>query len=949
MTKVTKVTKNTNKSTEKDVAHALFYPGDAEALSRNTCLVKWTPQWMTIMREIISYAEAASNDFQSIPTASLKSILEIHLDGLLLVRAYSGLKTNDLKYFKPSSKIEPFIIAIDQSDIAETISSCIDTWVDHYLVPFMEKREMPDSLRDNLFSALDSKLVFSVESQSFELLPWGASNNGTAAPLFSPHGYSITANDIARLLEGVSIFPELPPVMRVIGSDLGNNTAELITPIIDQFQEKGLFSLYCKISIETLPTVSYPIINFNFGRRRWVSALKEKFSHNQNASAFLFDEGKGRVYTFNIAKRRQDNGERKWLPDDSFSALRDRFDLPEIIDESEIYTLNINGIRSSVSHSHSSDGGGYSGKNLLGSGVTERDRSDAFNLIFDNLAPYGFHRMDSFHKIDNEIQFLKRKKINYLDLVTLCMHINEDQTASEDLSNETINSDIQPNERETIQLLGQEWFEMTALLAENLSDPDKLKNIKQKADKVGNMQNINRDIIRDHFPTINAPRILLICQDQSQQGIIKYIVDQLFGDSIQVISTLLPANTHGPKKSLPGSELTTAKRLQLRKDIWDAAINNAISNQQVDMCIIQADQFYEGQGRDDTINKPAAKIAFAQSGIPTQYLNPIDRRITKRDKQLKDYLNRIRSAFFDLVFGHHGIVPAISESVTKYFPKEESKPHFIYGITNIRVNTRSGPTPAEIAVAIRIDVNTGQPSIRFCHQERILVTSDWLNYRDAIQYLTTRFNRKVTLGTNKSRLPRHEVYLLFCKNIFKEANQNKGVIYLESAPKSALTPWMSDTQVGEDSSLFSDFPALRVIRVRRQAPQLLIEKHKDNYFTPTTCRRLYSVDMGEVPTYWSLGQPLSQKKRGISTYRSIELPGKGEDETKLHDPILGSTPTPNAVEFVVLSAPEDEPVDKLIQFTTSLRVGILQANYSNFVSLPAPLFITRKLKEYFEL
>lgn len=936
------------KDTSKDVAHALVYPKNVGSLPRNICIVKWTPEWILIMQQIISYAEGGAKDFLSIPTASLKSILEIHLDGLLLVRAYSGLKTNDLKFFKPSSEIEPFIIADYQSELVETIGSCIEKWVDEYLVPFMEEYEMPDSLRDKLFLLLDKNSVFTTESQTFDLLPWGASANGTAAPLFNPLGYSITANDIARLLEGIVLFPELPPVMRVIGSELRKNTAELITPIIDRFEEKGLFSLVCTISIETLPTVNYPTINFNFSRRRWVTALKERYSHNRNASAFLFDENEGHVYTFNICKKKQENGDRKWLPDESFDVLRDRFNLPEINDEDDIYTLNINGLRASVSHSHSSDGGGYSGKNKLGGGVTERDRSDAFNAIFKHLNPYGFQKMESFHQIKNEVQFLKSENLNYLDLVTLCMNINEDQAASNESNENEFSIDISPNEKDIIHLLGKEWGEMIELLDEKLKKPRELESAKQKAVKVSNMCEINRNIVHSQFLSNQAPTLLLICQDQRQQGIIKYIIDKLFGDSIQVVSTLLPANTHGTRDTLPGADLTTLKRLQLRKETWHDAINNLASQCTIDMCLIQADQYYEDQGKDDNVNKPAAKIAFAQSGIPSQYLNPMDRRISKRDKQLEDYLNRIRSALFDLVFGHHGIIPAISESVTRYFPKETNRPKFIYGITSLRVNKRSGPAPSEIAVATRIDTNTGQPEVKFCHQERILVTSDWLNYRDAIKYLCSRFNTQISLGNAKSSLLPKDVYSSFSKRIFVEANQNLGIIYLETKRSSTLSPWLSDMSVGNDTEkLFSSYPALRVIRVRKQAPQLMIEKYAGEYFTPTTCRRLFSVDVGNIPIYWSLGQPLSQKKRGMSTYRSIELPDKGK--TKTFDPVLGSAPTPNAVEFVVLSAPKDESIEQLIQFTTSLRVGILQANFSNFVSLPAPLFITNKLKEYFEL
>ena len=938
------------KNMEKDVAHAFIYSSKSSSLPCEVYLAKWTPECLLLMKEIISHASvSAAQEFLSIPTASLKALLEINVDSLLLVPNYVGLKTNDLKYFSPRSHLKPFIIARKSNDFEKSLKYCTEAWIDDHVVPFIEKYNLPDSLREKLFLLVENQKLFELQTESFALLPWETGKNGTAIPTTSTYGYSITANDIARLLEGLIIFPDLPPVMRVIGSDLNSNKAELMTPIIDTFQESGLFSMVCSISIETLPTVNYPIININFHRRRWVTSLKEKFSHNKNASAFIFHENNQRAYAFNLRKQKTDGNKSVWLPDDSLDALRAKFKLPRTNSLEEIVKLVGNeNVRAGVLHSYSSDGGGYAGKNKLGSGVTERDRIDAFANIHRKLAPLGFEIFNSFTRIKDGKNFLKVSHLSYLDLITLCLNINEDLTLEDDSGAPGVNEQRIDNPEPIIDGLDDQWLAMISQYEKKLYEDGSIL----KAQKVENMSDLNQDIIKRCFVEDRKPVLLLFCQDQRQQVILKYIIKKLFAESIEVISALLPSDVHGPKNILPGANDKPTDRIQQRKESWEKYMESILSKYNIDMCLVQADKFYVLEGKlvpEDDINKIAAKITLSSLGIPTQYLNSIDVRKKNIEKKLEDYVNRIRSALYDLVFGHHGLIPAIKESINAYFPSVDTRPKFIYGISLVKVNSRSCcASGAELAVATRISATTGLPEVMLCYFDSQIHVTEWINYKQAIQFISARYNIKMSLGGDSGSITRKDIFQSFYKKLVKEANQQHGVLYVDATHAKTLCSWITDSGIQLEGGLdLSAYPMLRLIRVRQQAPQIMIEKYVDNLATPTTCKRLFRINEGKLPIYWSLGLPLLPSKRGTSTYRSIELSHAGA--TKIYPPHLKPCPTPNSVEFVVLGSPTGESVDELIQFTASLRVGVLQANFAKYVSQPAPLFIMRKLKEYLEL
>lgn len=935
--------------TEKDVAHALLYRGSVAPIKSEVILITWTHACLNLFKDIQSYA--SDDGFLSIPTASLRSIFEINVSDVLLIRPYSGMKTEELVYASASDALKPFLIARSSDGFADTIEACIDDWIDNHLLPFMERYDLPDEIRDRLFTLLEIQEMYVIGVDEFNLLPWGQAENGTAVPTFSQHGYSITANDVALLLEGTELFPGLPPVMRVIGSDLGSNRAELITPVVEDFQEMGLFSFVCSISIETLPTVPYPLVYINVHRRRWVTSLKESFSHNKNAWSYLLDEKNCRAYTFKMTKKKMDDSTYSWVPDESFNALRQRFNLIDAYNTSDMLSIPLpEGLKMGIRHSFSTDGGGYAGKNKLGAGVTERDRVDVFSSVSNILQNFGFKIFEQFQKIASAKQALKSEAISYLDPVTLSMNLDEDKEALFESDTETGDSEGVTAISELVDSIASDWADMTSQYAEKKTAESSL----DKAQKVRSMSELNQAIIASCFPEHRQLVMLLLCQDQKQQDAIKYIIEKIFGDSIRVVSSLLPKDVHGNKKTLPGADLKLVDRLQHRIEVWESFLEYTLKNVEVDMCLVQADEFYENNGkisRDDEVNKAASKIAFSSyASVPVQYLKPINAKIRQRSKQLEDYLNRIRSALYDLVFGHHGIVPAVPESTNEYFPSESSKPQYIYGVSALKVNERIGhASPSEIAIATRISTHSGVPEIKLCHFGAQLHVTDWLDFRSAIQYLCSRYNTKILLGTKKGQLTRQEIYRKFCESVFREANNVDGIIYLDAEHARSLCTWLGNTNVeAQGTRLRAAYPRLRIIRVRQHAPQLMVEKYREGYLSPTTCKRIFKITEGTLPVYWSLGLPLSQGKRGVSTYREIELPD-GKGGTKKFSPFLKQAPTPNPVEFVVLSLPNDDSADKLIQYTTALRVGVLQANFTKFVSKPAPLFIMGKLREYFEL
>lgn len=943
------------KKSEYDVAHALVFKESEKPLTISAAWVCWTEEAYHSFRAILNSARLNLSDTKidlSIPSGSLKSLLELRMDELLAIAPQLRLANRDIT--RTLYKREPFAIFKHTQSTEQFVVEVIDEWFNRHLFPFIERHSIPDQLREDISNLLDESKLFEISNNIFNLFPWERSENDTAIPCHDM-GYPFAANDIAVLLEGKSIFPGLPPLARIVGGDIYRNSAELMTPPIREFEE-GAFSLVCCISVETLPGISAPLIYIDFKRRRWVKSLDNNFTHVKSIKGYIMKSGENRAYTFQVEKKRNENdsSQWRWQATDGWDVLSERFNLSVSDDANELLPLCcINDYDVVIAHMHGIEKNGSHLSTRIGAGVSEVDRIDAFNNILTFLSPFGFSSFSGFERIKNPITMLKG--LAYLDIQTF-YKIDSDESDASSQNNESIPTQeslvISEQDLDTaIEQIDDEWAEALLEIEDNATSPS------GRLERVTKMFELNRDLIKKCLPTLKGdlPVLTLLCQDQSEMWLLKKIVLHLFGDSIEIRSALLPSDTHGPEEDLPNNKKSIQSRIDARLKIWESFSQKNFADNRRHMCLVQAHEWYvkpTGKPKhDDLVNKSAAKIGLAkESSVPVQYLLPLDRKIRKQEKQLADYIHRAQSALLDLIFGHAGIVPGIADLTENYFKNFKAKPNYIYGIAIVKSNkTDLRNSPSEILVATRINTISGIPEVKLGYSTNM--HQAWLPFEGAMRFIAKRYNSSFSIGNDKKS--RSENFQNFCKNIFIEANAENGCIFIGSTHGTRLWPWLSDRAVNLSNVVFSNgnvanYNELCVIRVREQSPPLMVEKYDEEFGVHTTCPRLFRVKQNDIPIYWSLGAPLRRGKRGLSVYRSIKLPN-GSNGVKEFAPHLMQTPTPNGIEFTILVKPQDSDSDTLAAFSASLRRGALQAKYDNWLRNPAPLYIIRKVEEFLTL
>lgn len=904
-----------------DMALALCPPGNSNPLVVDVIKVYWTSKAVSVFFEIAMQLSKQSDgdnleqeSFVSLPTGALRNLLHSELSGLLSTSSYLGLNYSNL-YRKEQALC---CLIKKEEDYNGNIKLCMEEWVEVDLTNFIELHNVSDHLREEIYGLLDDDSLISVSNEKVQLFPWGVDKSGS---LTAPReGYPLSANDIAAILEGHEIFPELPPVRRLVGTN--NNKAELITlPITDN--QEGRFSLVCEISIETLPAASSPIIYVNFKKRRWLDSLSAEYTRSRTKNGYFIDATSNRAYNFQLEKTRLSNW--IWEPDSAFNTLRRKFGLEYSGAPSVSFCSDANHFVG-LAHDYESEGDSL---NKIGSGVPEKDRIDAFRIISQKLSLFGFSVFDNFERVKNSIaaysgilyfsKFVKDRDKELKSAAADSLHLGED------LPDELFRySDLSQNDQD-------EKVFLPDLIQAYLSDP----------------------LVAEH---ISGLTLYILTNSPAESSLVKRIAGVLFGDLLEIKSIALPDEVHGPRDALPASEVKNKhQRKDARQKKWLEHIDN-IPNKNRALCLIQAPKFYEtgsGVKVDDEINKAAAKLAFtSSSGIPVQYLLPPDKRGNSTNKVEKYVLNA-QQALLDLVFGHMGLLPGLSKRVEHYH-SDESSPKFLYGINIYAATTETRAKNAEIAVASRVNVVSGVTEVKIGHCLSDGIVTEWLSFTKAIKYLTQRCMSTLSLG--KSFKDRQELFQRFCKDVLDDAEKNTPLAYVYIKAEGGRKYWNLLTDTGISKFTFdakARWPSLRIIRVREQAPKLLQDKVTDGHDKPTTTVSLFKVLSSDLPVFWSLGEPVQKYTRGLSCYRTLTVsqahPVTKEISVKEFAPDIGQTMRPNAAELVLISVSIGDDHEKVAQFSGSLRRGVMPARLETWVKTPSPLFVINKLEEYLKL
>jgi hypothetical protein len=401
-----------------------------------------------------------------------------------------------------------------------------------------------------------------------------------------------------------------------------------------------------------------------------------------------------------------------------------------------------------------------------------------------------------------------------------------------------------------------------------------------------------------------------------------------------------------------------------------------------------------------------AKIA----GSCVQFLLPIETTKEKNILNLDNFSHRVQAALKDLLSAHSGRIDDVKEKVDKWLKDtpQEARPKEIIGITIVRKQkgrTRGSIEKTFLPVAMRLNVETGECELCCAYEKgNSLQISLWSKFSDAITFISQLSPVKLA---DKEDVRRNR-FMDFVKRIISNSVEkgNQPLVIIDSSNCVKLWSWLADARMNANQINFEtksgsplyehmeqEWKGARLIRIRQDLAPGILDK-KVRYFAetvledPRTKKELTSTL--EIPSassamklfrlnptqqnseihqtgcvaYLSVGRKtLHQESRGQSSYGETQISTvfkiQKEDGSvekvlnkaglEVHQigsrpPFIGQLPTPNPLEIVITLRQENDDPDRLASLVESLRYSF--GHYSEWSSLPAPLFFERVVRDY---
>lgn len=700
----------------------------------------------------------------------------------------------------------------------------------------------------------------------------------------------------------------------------------------------------------------------------------------------------------------------RWTIDKDFEALRRKLKLPiktpdgQNIDGEQIALGKASTDSCQVMLTYRN--GLQEGKHEINVGVPEIDKLEAFEAIativeiigfqpFENYSPVKFKRGES-HKLDDTAS----RMINLPTLLgTALENLEKGKVSSftskflESFDDAQLNSLLNKHFNLNLDNIqgGKKSLQFTSKV---LCQVKELKALIQ-----ANQQAVRRLYLNE--------KLLLVVfyeeQFQTELKLLKTIIHLLWGGAFELIANRLPAKTHGPRELLEGANLKAKARSRHRIEAWEPIVKQLALRNQRTFCLVMARDFYPNNRPDDRVNKPSTRQALAQlAGSCVQFLLPIETTKEKQLLKLDNFFHRVQAALKDLLSAHCGRIDNVKEKVDKYLKDipAEARPKEIIGITIVRKQkgrARGFIDNTFLPIAMRLKIETGECELCCAYEKGdSLQISRWSKFSDAIAFISKI--SPVKLADKKE--VRQTRFMEFVKQIISNSVEegNQPLVMIDSSNCVQLWPWLADARMNANEINLSqqyermqdEWQGARLVRIRQDLAPGIIEKKvrelaetslKDTR-TKKELTTTHTIDSaspvnglfqltinnqkGETNStgcvaYLSVRNNKPGKKRGQSCYRRIDIntPVKKTDGFKvkvynkagleLHNlgtylPCTGQWPTPNPLEIVVtLRQPEDNP-DCLAALVESLRYGF--GHYSDWSSLPAPLFFERVVRDY---
>lgn len=539
---------------------------------------------------------------------------------------------------------------------------------------------------------------------------------------------------------------------------------------------------------------------------------------------------------------------------------------------------------------------------------------------------------------------------------------------------------------------------------------DKGKKLLDQTNELKALIGVNQEAMRRLYPNERLSLWIFYEDElQTEMKLLKAIAGLLWGETVEVLVNRLPVNTHGPREVLPGNNLKAKERSEERLRAWKPIAQQIEARKQRTFCLIMARKFYpdpSGQKiarRDDKVNKPSTRQALAaKAHACVQFVEPIARVQKTNSFKLGNFFHRVQAALKDLLSAHSGRIDDVQEKVNKYLKDipSEARPKEILAFTIVRKQkgrARGSIENTFLAVAMRLKVDTGKCELCCAYEKgSSLAISPWSSFPDALAFIAEL--SPVKLADKKE--VRKTRFMEFVKQTVSNSveEETQPLVIIDSSNCVHLWPWLADTRINANQINFEqmyqwmeqEWQGARIFRIRQDlAPGIIDKKVRQLVETsvedtrtinelkklPPTLKipsassatglfRLSATNQTGCIAYLSVGNnSLHSYSRGQSCYRSTQTntPMKVKKDDGSNDKAYNSAglqidqivtrslfvnrwPTPKPLEIVVtLLQPEDNP-DCLAALVESLRYSF--GHYSEWTSLPAPLFFERVVRDY---
>ena len=915
--------------------------------------------------DLLDASSGKSSVGMNLPTNSLRLMLQICLHDVLSVDRHLGCKAG---FNNPDGNFAIRALGSSEENSTQTIARVVSEWAMSTLEPWSMNKSCTDNALRVKGAAVASNIVANTSSLMLR------------DPRSGKLKFPLVTRLLADQLRGQELFDGLGRCELVLPGPFDESSFELISaPRTLAAGTAGVhtFSMVARVQVSTMPCSTAAYVSVAPSKRVWSSVMPNGGNTGRKATAYAFPPQKegfdelSAIIPLTVEKRRSPDLAYSWeINGDEYAVIQERARLSR--------SLAPDSLAAGISESAQDKDRWWIGlpqTTRLYRRVNQHTPSDTDEI---ELMHQCASLLEGFAdgKVDFELRNLPLNKSS-----TTAMVKSEDCGT---LGAALLEADPQAEEDD-----------------EDNNESDEPAGAKNELKLAAFRKQCVRVLNNVHGG--EQPTLWLLGGTPEEVQIAEQIVRHLFGEIVIFKRDPLPDGVHGLRQELPGAELASKLRFNLRVEKWKDAQNpggllNAIAAHQGPKFVLVCANKEIDRKQEDLVNRRAAIHAIcSHTGAGVHHVLPMESANTpvRLARARQNFIHRMQSAMTDVMLAHSGHVINAAEFAKDRVPAGCKA---IYGIQALRKNAQrfSGEKSVSILVYSRINLSKDATEVQYHYGSGSQIKcSNWMHLSEGLIWLACQ--RSIT-SDERWLVANFEIQT---RKFLTETQQNdpKAVVFIDWGTMQGLWKNLTDDNLRSAPTLGNvplkqAFPQMSFLRIRyginakisirgisttyyeairyeAAAKVLTGNVYRDDY--ATTTKRLVEITF-DAPAAPGAYRPAhfigmmtprktSQGKRGLSSFRSVNLMGKvrmGKDDEEQNEKgkeakdtlyELGLRPalskdnsSPSAIDISVLQHPQEIDAHVLAVLCMGLRLGY--PHYDEWTQLPAPLFFIRKIDDY---